>query len=94
MKSWPTYQVQKGDTLYSIARRTHSVPWQLMQANCLPNEYVYVGQLLFVPILPITTQAPAPGPIPTDNPSITPTNTESIDLKFSPNPPPLFQITN
>jgi len=95
MKSWSTYRVQKGDTLDSIARRTHSVAWLLMQANCLNNEDIYVGQLLFVPILPNTTQAPAPGPIPTDTPFVTPTNTQSFYLKFSPSPvTPLFQIIN
>ena len=95
MKSWPTYRVQKGDTLDSIAGRTHSVAWLLMQANCLTNEDIYTGQLLFVPILPKTTQAPAPGPIPTDTIYITPTNTQNIYLTASPSfVPPLFKVTN
>ena len=67
---WPAYIVQDGDSLSSIARRTHSTPDMLRRANCLPSDYIYVGQKLFVPLLPATqpTLIPTPPDIPTPVP--------------------------
>jgi LysM repeat protein len=95
MTSWPTYIVQEGDKLSSLANATHSTEWALMQANCLPTDYISPGQLLYVPILPERIQTPAPGSAQTDIPIATPTNTQSIYLKASPSfVPPLFKVTN
>jgi LysM repeat protein len=50
------YVVQRGDTLYSIARRFGVSIWQLASLNNIPNlNLIYVGQLLIIP---------APGPMP------------------------------
>ena len=93
--SWPTYIVQEGDKLSSLANATHSTEWALMQANCLPSNYIYPGQLLYVPILPERLQSPASGSAQTDIPIATPTNIENIYLTVSPSfVPPLFKITN
>jgi len=93
--SWPIYIIQEGDKLSSLANATHSTEWALMQANCLPTNYIYPGQLLYVPILPERIQAPAPGPAQTDIPIAPPTNTQSIYLTASPSfVPPLFKVTN
>ena len=50
---WPIYIVQYGDTLFSIAHRTGSTPYEFMRANCLMSDYIYTGQSLFVPRLPL-----------------------------------------
>ena len=53
--SWPSYLVQKGDTLFSLARAIDSNVYELMLANCLLDDLIYVGQFLYVPRLPIVT---------------------------------------
>lgn len=93
--SWPTYIVQEGDKLSSLANATHTTEWALMQANCLSNDYIYPGQLLHLPFLAKGTQTPTPGPAQTDIPIATPTNTQRIYLTASPSyVPPLFKVTN
>jgi LysM repeat protein len=84
--SWVTYIVQRGDTLYSIARRVNSTVNALKQANCLTSNNIYSGQKLYVPRYPISipsatylpppTLPPAsPTPLPpTDVPAPTPTD--------------------
>ena len=44
-----TYVVQRGDTLYSIARRYGSTVQAIMDANGLPNYNIRVGQELRIP---------------------------------------------
>lgn len=62
--TWPVYTVQAGDTLGTLALRTGTTVVQLVAANCLSNpEWIYVGQRLYVPIMP--------GPLPTDAPAAT-----------------------
>ena len=58
--SWPIYRVQSGDTLFSLARATGSTVDELKLANCLPDDQIDVGQLLYVPRLPINTLTPTP----------------------------------
>lgn len=53
--------VQRGETLYSIARRYGVSVWAIARVNNLPNiNYIYVGQYLSIP-----SGAPAPAPQPT-----------------------------
>jgi LysM repeat protein len=53
------YVVQRGDTLYSIARRFGVSVWQLASINNIANvNLIYVGQVLIIP-------TPTPGPVPT-----------------------------
>lgn len=51
--TWPTYTVQSGDTLTSIAADTGSTVDELVQANCMANpDILTVGTVLYVPQLP------------------------------------------
>lgn len=93
---WPTYRVQAGDTLFSIAARAGSSVDELMQANCRTNDQIYSGELLYVPRLwtdPITiTPTPSASPtgtitqIPTDTPTATQTPTDTPT--YTPSIPP------
>ena len=56
---WPGYRVQQGDTLFSLARVIGSTADELKLANCLPNDQIYPGQLLYVPRLPSKTFTPS-----------------------------------
>jgi LysM repeat protein len=49
-RDWYSYTVQRGDTLFSIARRANSTVAILAAANCLSNpENISAGQVLAVP---------------------------------------------
>jgi LysM repeat protein len=63
------YVVQRGDTLYSIARRFGVSVWQLASINNIYNvNLIYVGQVLIIP-----TGMPGPGPAPSPVPAPGPT---------------------
>jgi LysM repeat protein len=53
--SWPTYLVQRGDTLFSLAQATGSSVDELKRTNCLADNTIYVGQLLYIARLPTMT---------------------------------------
>lgn len=57
------YVVQRGDTLYSIARRFGVSIWQLASLNNIPNiNLIYVGQVLIIPASGPTPPGPGPAP--------------------------------
>jgi LysM repeat protein len=60
---WQIYMVQRGDTLYSLAQRYNTTVYAIVQANCLTNYAIYVGQNLYLPPLP-ATPTPMCGRIP------------------------------
>jgi LysM repeat protein len=57
---WQRYSVGPFDTLSSIAQRFNLAPDQLVQANCLGQPVVTVGQTLYVPGLKPTPSASVP----------------------------------
>jgi membrane-bound lytic murein transglycosylase D len=53
MRTWWRYhRVEYGDTLASIARKYHTTPSSIAQANALTGEEVKVGSKLIIPIAP------------------------------------------
>ncbi|HID64526.1 MAG TPA: LysM peptidoglycan-binding domain-containing protein [Anaerolineae bacterium] len=88
---WQIYVVQRGDTLYSLARRYNTTVYAIVQANCLTNYAIYVGQNLYLPPLPATptptvTQTPTATntPTATGTPSATATPTSTATATPSP----------
>lgn len=62
---WPTYVVQRGDTLYRIGLRFGVDSTTLANANCLSNiNRIEVGQALRVPPVAVVTPAPPPVIVP------------------------------
>jgi len=59
---WVAYTVQVGDTLNELAYRYRAGVSLLMQANCLDNQVVYPGQLIFLPPVVFTPTPPPPPP--------------------------------
>ena len=58
--------MQTGDTLNSLATRTHVSVFDLQQANCLESFTIQPGQQIYLPTVPPPpTNTPAPGPTPT-----------------------------
>lgn len=48
--AFENYQIQRGDTLFSLAQKYHTKPELLMVLNGLePNAYLYAGDNLLVP---------------------------------------------
>ncbi|HSG18195.1 MAG TPA: LysM peptidoglycan-binding domain-containing protein [Anaerolineae bacterium] len=71
---WARYMVNRGDTLYSLARRHGTTVFAIMQANCLENTTIFFGRYLR---LPPRIVVPAPLPTATTTPNPTPTATPS-----------------
>jgi LysM repeat protein len=46
---WVQYVVQRGDTLYSLARLRQTTVSQIVLVNCLASDGLYVGQVLWLP---------------------------------------------
>jgi LysM repeat protein len=55
---WVQYNVQPGDTLYSLAVRTRTTVYAIVQVNCLGGYTIYAGQQLWLPLLPPTPPPP------------------------------------
>ena len=67
------YTVQRGDTLYAIARRYGATAQAIAQANQIYNpSLIHVGQVLLIPgegPTPPPAPTPTPGPAPTPGPT-------------------------
>lgn len=60
-EGWRRHTVQRGETLYGIARTTGSTVTALADANCLRNvNQLTVGQVLFVPVTVSNAVASSP----------------------------------
>jgi len=57
---WVPYFVQPGETLISLAARTGSSAYLLMQGNCLGVTEVQTGDLLYLPLGMVRTPTPRP----------------------------------
>jgi LysM repeat protein len=80
-QSWVRYTVQRGDTLFSLARSRGTTVYQVLNANCRTSSYIQAGQQLYLPPLPATATPlpteppPPPPPPPTQTPLPPPTAT-------------------
>ena len=98
---WPSYHVQPGDTLFLLASVMGSSVTELVTANCLTSDYIYAGQVLYVPRRPIKILTPTPSstptvtppPSPTDTPTPTDTNTPTATPTHTPSATPTYTPT-
>jgi LysM repeat protein len=82
---WPVYRVQPGDTLFSLGRAIGSSADELRLANCLPNDQIFPGQLLYMPRLPRSTFMPSFTATETPTATSAPTSiTPTITLTYTP----------
>ena len=58
---WGTHTIQRGDTLFSLARRYDTTVTTLQTGNCLTNTLIYAGRALRVPNA--STPMPGDGPL-------------------------------
>ena len=97
---WPTYRVQPGDTLFSLAAALRSSSTELMAANCLTSTQIYTGQVLYVPrrlssIVTLTdTPTATPTPTATGTPTSTPTASPTNTLTNTPTDTPTATATS
>ncbi|MBK9055775.1 MAG: LysM peptidoglycan-binding domain-containing protein [Chloroflexi bacterium] len=92
---WVYYTVQRGDTLYSLARRHNTSVGQIMFANCLDSFSIRWGTRLALPYIPPTPQPtatptlpppPTDTPIPSPTPTLTPEPTATVTDTPMPTP--------
>ena len=57
---WPTYRVRSGDTLFALATASGTTVNQLKSANCLSDDRIISGQVLYVPRALINTATATP----------------------------------
>jgi len=80
---WPSYRIQPGDTLFSLASVMGTRVNELRSANCLANDQIHAGQQLYLPrvlsitITPTLTDTPTATQTPTDTTTDTPTPTNT-----------------
>ena len=63
---WVSYVVQRGNTLYSLARRSGTTVAQIQRVNCLPDTRIRTGEWLWLPPIPEPeppTWTPSPPPL-------------------------------
>jgi LysM repeat protein len=53
-QDWVTYTVQRGDTLFGLAKRHGTTLDRVVSANCLGTTNIHVGQVLYLPPLAAT----------------------------------------
>ena len=92
---WSDYRVQPGDTLYSLAIASGSTINELMLANCLPDDRINYGQILYVPRLPIKTFTSTPSPTVTNTPTTTASPSQTpMNTPITPSATPTPTSTN
>lgn len=51
---WVAYVVQPGDTLFRLSSSSQATVSEIVMANCLEREVIYIGMTLYVPAVPPT----------------------------------------
>ena len=59
---WIAYTVQAGDTVGQLAFSHNTAPITILQANCLPNDTLLAGSILYLPPAPTATSIPCGAP--------------------------------
>ncbi|HZJ25163.1 MAG TPA: LysM peptidoglycan-binding domain-containing protein, partial [Anaerolineales bacterium] len=97
---WPTYRVQPGDTLFSLAAVVGTSVNELRSANCLANDQIHVGQQLYLPrvlsitITPTLTDTPTDIQTSTVTATDTPTPTDTATATATPTETPIPMPTD
>jgi len=87
-EDWVTVTVQRGDTLYALARRHGTTLDAAVVANCLRTTDIYVGQVLWLPPL-VATATAATATAASATPTVTPpSQTETATPQPSPTDTP------
>ena len=98
---WGIYPVQPGNTLYSLAQRYNTDVDTLMHVNCLNTTTIFVGQQLYVPGPPPSSQAAStelsdqpspPADAPQPGASATPVAGAAVAVMPTLTPMPAFPI--
>jgi LysM repeat protein len=96
-QSWTRYQVQPGDTLFSLASARGVTVSRVLSANCRSADRIQAGEFIFLPPLPATatpppTQPPPPPPPPPTSAPAPPTNTATATAAPPTNTPTVTAV--
>ncbi len=81
--NWVEYEVQRGDTLATLAQRVGKTVYDLQQINCLKDSTLQPRQIIYLPMLPFT---PTPTDTPTQVSTSTPLPKSAPSATFTPTP--------
>jgi LysM repeat protein len=70
------YTVKPGDTIYAIATNHYTTTSLLKNVNCRASDYIYAGEVLWVPN--VATRTPASRPTPLPGSTVTPYLTDPL----------------
>jgi len=82
--NWVFYQVQPGDTMFSLAVSRGVRVYDVMQANCVGNSYLQAGKFIYLPPMQI---------VPTNVPTATGTPTSTATLMPTSSATPMATLT-
>ena len=59
-EGWVEYIIRPSDTLFSLAALTDITVEEIKDVNCMLQNDIYIGEILFLPVMPPSLAAPAP----------------------------------
>ena len=91
--NWRLVTVQRGDTLFNLARRYNTTIARIKSANCMVDDTIYIGKPLFLPPVMVASPTPTFTQTPTRTPTLTLTPSPTLTATPTLTPSPTITLT-